>query len=154
MAKMPFEQWCPGHETETQSVVDHGEPSRGQIQALPVHTGDGLAVFDGPRGQSSIRRNPRLGCVKVTLPQCIEKDAGEKNALGLALGKTLTDESLNARIHCLADLLAKAGRAKSRGLTSHELTVKPCGSLGADLFVERQIGTHRQGNTLSARRIV
>jgi hypothetical protein len=26
--------------------------------------------------------------------------------------------------------------------------------LGADLFLERQVGTHRQGSTLSARRIV
>src|ERR1700736_4138001 len=118
MAKMPFKRWCPRYKTETQAVVDHGEPSRGQIQPLPIDTGDGIAFVDWATRQPSVRRDPRLGCVKVTLPQRIEKVAGEHHALGLALGQTLANEMLNPRVHCLADLLAEAGRAESRGLTS------------------------------------
>src|SRR6202023_2166585 len=111
-AKMSFQPWCPRRETETQGALDHGEPSRSQVQPLPIHTGNGFAVFDWAIGQPSIQRNPRLGFLKLAAPQRIEKVAGKHHALGLALGQTFADEMLNPRVHCLPHLLAEACRAE------------------------------------------
>jgi hypothetical protein len=89
---MSFDRWCPRHKAETQAVVDHGEPSRGQIQPLPIHTRNGIAFVDWATRQPSVRRDPRLGSQQLAALKRIEKVAGEHHPLGLALGKTFADE--------------------------------------------------------------
>ena len=47
LTKVSFQGWGPRHETEPQSVVDHCEPTRGQVKALPIDAGDNISILNG-----------------------------------------------------------------------------------------------------------
>jgi hypothetical protein len=87
------------HELEAKTIVDHGEAPRGQGDALPINTGDVLALGGWPMNQTCLGREPCRYLVELPAPQGVEQVARENDTLTLAVCQTFLDEVIATPIH-------------------------------------------------------
>ena len=141
-AELFFERWRPGDQLEPEPVVDHGEPAKGEREALPVGASDIFA------GRGSAERAAGLGgellanCLHLTAAQRIDQVAREGHAAALPLGETLFNQMLRAGVHRLANLGAESTAAERDGLTRNGLPIEPGGAGRRHLMFDGKVGAH------------
>ena len=142
-SKMPLEVLPPGHELETYSVIDHGEATRGQRNALAVDAGNVIAFRYRIRQTTMARGQRFTRRVQFLLAEHSEQIANQRHALTMSLRKTLIDEPVTALVKSLPDFIAEAA-SQRLGSRRQQLPVEPGRPARVNLSFERQIRTHQQ----------
>ena len=83
-SKMPLEVLPPGHELETRSVIDHGEATRGQRNALAVDAGNVIAFRYRIRQTTMARGQRFTRRVQFLLAEHSEQIANQRHALTMS----------------------------------------------------------------------
>ena len=138
----------PGHELETEPVIDHGEAAGGERHPLPIDARDVLAFGCGLIGEASLGRELRRRVVQFPPPQGGEEIAREDHALPLPACEPFLREMIDARLHGVAHLGAEPASAERRVL-GEELAVEPGRPRRRHLRLDRKIraGGERQATT-------
>src|SRR6266436_8998161 len=106
-AEMLLKRRRPGDERKPEAVVDHGEATGGQCEALAVGAGDMIAAGSRFVGPPRLARQFGSGSIEFTAAQRVEEIALQDDALTLAAGEPFRHMMLGARRHCVAGLLAR-----------------------------------------------
>ena len=114
----------------------------------------GLALSCRMIRQASARTDACCHRVKLASSQRVEEITREYYALALPVGEAVSNQVLDASVHRLTDLAAESARTEGVRFTSDKLAVEPGGAAGLDLRVDGQVGTHRQGDALTANGIL
>ncbi|CDX39672.1 conserved hypothetical protein [Mesorhizobium plurifarium] len=154
LAEMAFERWRPGNELEAEAVVDHGETTGGERQALAIRAGNMVAAGGTVEDLSAVGRVLVADHLQLATAQRIEQVAGELDAIALPLCEPLIDKISGAAIQGMADVGAEARFGKFRGRAGDGLAIKPGRTRRRDLLIDSEIGANRERNATSATRIV
>ena len=82
-SELPLQRRPPRHELESETIVDHGEPTRRERDALAIDAGNVLAFGGGAMREAGFGREFCGGLVQLPPPQRVEQIAREDDALAL-----------------------------------------------------------------------
>ena len=94
MTELLFQGRTPGHQLETEAIIDHREPARTQGDALAVNSCDVFTLRRWVIGEAAAGRNLRGRRVQFSSPQGIDQLSRKDNPLPLPTGKPLANEML------------------------------------------------------------
>ena len=121
---MPLQRRPPGHELETETIIDHGEPTGRERDALAVDAGDLLTLGRRPVGEASFSGKFRGNPVQLLPFQSVEQIAREHDPLTLPTGQAFLDEVIDTTVHRLTNFGAESSSAVRR-FARKQLTVDP-----------------------------
>lgn len=122
---MLLHRWRPGHELETETVVDHCETSRGKRQALAIGTGDIFAFAGALEGLAGLSRQLLPEFLHLAPAERTEEIAAEDDAPALPLGEAFLDQMGRPPAEGIADFRAEPAFGQCRGVAGEVLPVEP-----------------------------
>src|SRR6056297_2682460 len=141
LAEMAVELRGPGNEREAETIVDHGEAARGEIEALAKRSCDGLALGRLVTGEAGWRAEVLSDGVQFAVAKGRQQIAGKGDPLTLPSGEAFGDKVVRAAFQCLANLCAKSSTVQRCAVPGKMQAVEPGRTIGLDLGGKRQIGT-------------
>ena len=114
----------PRHKLEPEPIIDHGEPTRREGDALAIGTGDVIPFGDRAMRESGLERESRVSPIQLPPPQCLEQIAGEDDTLALPPRQTFLNEVIDTTDYRLAYFGAESATARRR-LPRNKLSIDP-----------------------------
>src|SRR5258708_28343944 len=113
-ATLLVKRGCPRHQTEAQSVVDHGEAAGGEIEASRVGACHMLADGRSPVWHPTLAGEFGACSIEFTLPQRREQIAREDDTLAVAARQPLLHQVIGPRVHRRAGLRTETAKRYPR----------------------------------------